>query len=387
MYYRRLRTLHDQYLVGNGFVNAVRRADHRQGRRPGPRPRTSGAARASPASAARWSPACRSGARRSPPTPSANEVPTSQSASPNVVINEIQYNPARRPATRSTSSCTTPRPPRRSTSRAGRSRVSAPAAVPRDSIPVGTVIPKGGYVVFVSHDAAFRAAYGREPLRRRAVPRRPERQRGAVIQLLTGATTACDDVTYDDGAPWPTTPNGDRTVAGAEEPDARQQPRTPAGRPAPTPVRRTPRTPRSVAAGRRWPGCSVATRPWTGATPGGTWPPGATRARRGRREAFDDSTWPSGAGSSASRTRGSSPRCAEPSRRTTYYFRTDLSTWPADRERATSSLVRDDGAVVYVNGTEVARANMPAASSSFATKASTEVTGAAENTPVTRQRC
>ena len=41
------------------------------------------------------------------------------------------------------------------------------------------------------------------------------------------------------------------------------------------------------------------------------------------------------------------------------------------------SILRDDGAVAYLNGTEVFRTNMPAGAVSYATLASTAVSGAA----------
>ncbi len=46
----------------------------------------------------------------------------------------------------------------------------------------------------------------------------------------------------------------------------------------------------------------------------------------------------------------------------------------------TLNLLRDDGAVVYVNGTEVIRSNMPTGTITNTTDASTAVTGAAEST-------
>ena len=45
-------------------------------------------------------------------------------------------------------------------------------------------------------------------------------------------------------------------------------------------------------------------------------------------------------------------------------------------------MVLDDGAVIYVNGTEAGRANLPTGAIGFTTKAVTDVTGAAENTPI-----
>ena len=69
-------------------------------------------------------------------------------------------------------------------------------------------------------------------------------------------------------------------------------------------------------------------------------------------------------------------------KRTTYYFRRTFDVTGAV-STATLELLRDDGAVVYIDGTEVARTNMPAGTIVFATQASTEITGAAEKNAVT----
>ncbi len=49
----------------------------------------------------------------------------------------------------------------------------------------------------------------------------------------------------------------------------------------------------------------------------------------------------------------------------------------------TLNVVRDDGVVVYINGTEVARNNMPAGTPAHGTLASTAISGTGETTPVT----
>ena len=46
----------------------------------------------------------------------------------------------------------------------------------------------------------------------------------------------------------------------------------------------------------------------------------------------------------------------------------------------TLQLMRDDGAVVYLNGTEVVRSNMPAGTITNTTFASSAISGAAEST-------
>ena len=64
---------------------------------------------------------------------------------------------------------------------------------------------------------------------------------------------------------------------------------------------------------------------------------------------------------------------------TTYFRRTFSVTNPADVASLSLRLWRDDGAVVYLNGTEVFRTNMPAGTISHATRASTVIMGANES--------
>lgn len=65
----------------------------------------------------------------------------------------------------------------------------------------------------------------------------------------------------------------------------------------------------------------------------------------------------------------------------TYYFRKQFSVDDASAFGSlTLDLLRDDGAVVYLNGIEVVRDNMPAGSINYSTYASTTVGGASEDT-------
>ena len=64
----------------------------------------------------------------------------------------------------------------------------------------------------------------------------------------------------------------------------------------------------------------------------------------------------------------------------TYYFRHSFNVAsPADFATLTARFVRDDGVVVYLNGIEVARSNMPAGTVTYTTLASTAVGGTAES--------
>ena len=65
----------------------------------------------------------------------------------------------------------------------------------------------------------------------------------------------------------------------------------------------------------------------------------------------------------------------------TFYFRHAFEVTNTETfARLTARLVRDDGAVVYLNGSEAFRDNMPAGAVTFATRALTTVSGADENT-------
>jgi hypothetical protein len=93
-----------------------------------------------------------------------------------------------------------------------------------------------------------------------------------------------------------------------------------------------------------------------------------------RAPAFADQTWkrgaaPLGFGDPWIRTTVNAGPNAQNRPRTTY-FRSSF-TVPADRRftSVTLSLMRDDGAVVYLNGREVARSNLPAGDVTYATDA------------------
>jgi calcineurin-like phosphoesterase family protein/Big-like domain-containing protein/purple acid phosphatase-like protein/type IX secretion system substrate protein len=65
----------------------------------------------------------------------------------------------------------------------------------------------------------------------------------------------------------------------------------------------------------------------------------------------------------------------------TYYFRKSFSVAnPATINALELQMLRDDGAVAYLNGTEVARTNMPSGTITYTTTASSAIGGSAENT-------
>lgn len=65
--------------------------------------------------------------------------------------------------------------------------------------------------------------------------------------------------------------------------------------------------------------------------------------------------------------------------RTTYFRKSFTVSSPSAYSSFTLGLLRDDGAVVYLNGVEVARSNMPTGTISYTKLASTNITGANES--------
>ena len=98
---------------------------------------------------------------------------------------------------------------------------------------------------------------------------------------------------------------------------------------------------------------------------------------------YNDSAWPTGVGDLGFRNQNATTIPAT-NGRNTYYFRTTFTVPAGDPVTAvTLDLLRDDGAVVYLNGVEVARSNMPTGAITFTTKASVSLGGDDETTPVT----
>jgi hypothetical protein len=104
-----------------------------------------------------------------------------------------------------------------------------------------------------------------------------------------------------------------------------------------------------------------------------------------RKPAFDDSKWAAGPaqlgygdGDEATIVRfGPDPQ----HKQITTYFRQSFKVAnSSSRSNLVVRLLRDDGAVVYVNGTEVLRSNMPDGTISFSTTATSTVGGADEST-------
>jgi hypothetical protein len=95
-------------------------------------------------------------------------------------------------------------------------------------------------------------------------------------------------------------------------------------------------------------------------------------------QSFDDTAWPSGATQIGY---GDGDEATVVPRVFTVYARHNfVVTSATDVTRASLRLLRDDGAIVYLNGTEVVRSNMPSGTITPTTPASTTVATTAEST-------
>jgi len=116
---------------------------------------------------------------------------------------------------------------------------------------------------------------------------------------------------------------------------------------------------------------------------------GSNQATAWRAPVFDDTGWAQGPAQLGYGDGGeatlvhcgpSAPACTTGNFITTYFRKSFTVSDPASIPQLQLSLLRDDGAVVYLNGVEVARSNLPAGAIGAATLASAAVTGAAEST-------
>ena len=219
MHFRRLRTLHDQYLVGNGFVNQFdaltvgKDADRvlNKAKWGGPTLSTSRNKVVNGVQERRNQIAAHT---------NANEVPTSQSANPAVVINEIHYKPGTATGSEEFLELYNP-----STTEAvdisGWRLKGLGSSDARVADPTRHGDPQGRLCRVRERGQRVPRALRTRPLRRRPVPRRLELQRRADPAAAGGdgrrpghlqlAGSVADDAERH------------RPLAGAEEPDARQR--------------------------------------------------------------------------------------------------------------------------------------------------------------------
>jgi hypothetical protein len=115
---------------------------------------------------------------------------------------------------------------------------------------------------------------------------------------------------------------------------------------------------------------------------GATWrylDDGTDQGSAWRSPAFDDATWASGPAELGFGDGDEATVVAAGSN--TVYFRHTFQVADAASVGALDlGLLRDDGAVVYLNGAEVLRSNMPAGPIGFATPATSQVAGSGETT-------
>ena len=299
-------------------------------------------------------------------------IPSAQVASPVIVINELHYNPA----DGGVEFLELFNPGSEAIDMSGWSIPGASL-----EIPGGTVLLPGAYAVFTEDDVAFQALYG-GGLFVASEYSGGLGGGGELIELLDADTNIIDTVEYDDSDPWPDSPDGN----------------------GPSLELLAPALDNSLPSS--WfPSTAVGGSPGevndpntTGVDPpidvqyldfGDVWKYLDDESDQGtgwRDPGFNDGPWASGPaelgygdGDEATVVDGGPVG----SRHITTYFRsTFLVGNPSAVLDLRGMLIRDDGAVVYVNGTEVYRTNMPGGTINFDTRASTGISGTAEDTPV-----
>lgn len=111
---------------------------------------------------------------------------------------------------------------------------------------------------------------------------------------------------------------------------------------------------------------------------------GSNQGTAWKETAFDDSTWASGpavlGGGDTHVVTNINLGASGARYITTYLRRTFQVTGTAGVQKLDLNILRDDGAIVYINGTEVARQNMPAGAVDYLTNSSTIVSGNDETT-------
>jgi hypothetical protein len=143
-------------------------------------------------------------------------------------------------------------------------------------------------------------------------------------------------------------------------------------------------------------GVSPSAQAWNGSTqtlvPTGSswkyWDQGSLPATDWHSPGYQDSSWPSGAaqlgyGDGDETTVVSFGTNSNNKHATTWFRRTFTVSEPSAFSQLTLNLIRDDGAVIYINGTEVARTNMPAGAITSLSTALSAIGGTSETTPVT----
>lgn len=112
---------------------------------------------------------------------------------------------------------------------------------------------------------------------------------------------------------------------------------------------------------------------------------GSNQGTAWRAVSFNDASWASGNselgyGDGGEATVVSYGSNANYKHITTYFRKSFTVNDPAAYSALTLNLLRDDGAVVYLNGTQIAKSNLPSGTIGYTTRASASITGTAEST-------
>jgi hypothetical protein len=364
MHFRRVRTLHDQLLAGSTLVNqfdawttcCVADVNLDKAKWGGPSVSTSHNKVVAGVQERRNQIAAHT---------NATEIPTSQVAAPNVVINEIQYAPI---PNGDAEYVELYNPANTSVDISGWVLTGVGDYV----MPPGTVLLAHGFGVVTRDDVAFRAAYGSGKYVIGQYDGKLDNS-GDDLALMDGTRTV-DAVSYLPTAPWPVEANG--TGPSLELNDPALDNSDPANWHASS----NAGTPDATNTGGGGGGTQTVVLPF-----GSSWKYLATGPDQGTAwsaTGFNDTSWASGTGDLGFKN-GNHTIIPSTTNRVTYYFRTTVNLAAGNPVTALDlSLLRDDGAVIYINGVEVARSNMATGTVTFTKKASASVDGAAETTPV-----
>jgi hypothetical protein len=241
------------------------------------------------------------------------------------------------------------------------------------NFPEGTIIPPNGYVLAVENYAAFLNAYG-PGLPVAGVYASALNNGGETLRLIQPGVTpeldlVIDEVTYDDDQPWPGVADG--FGPSLQLIDA---------------ARDNNRVANWAAAQGN--GGVAQTNAIFGIT--GVWKyeqSGANLGTAWRQPGYNDTAWPAGAAllyveNAPLPAPKNTPLTYTDPQQTTFYFR---KAFNFDGNPATttlnSSLIIDDGAVVYLNGVEVLRVGMPPGDINYNTFANRNVNNAVYEGP------
>ncbi len=221
------------------------------------------------------------------------------------------------------------------------------------TFPEGTILPGRGFLVVAADPAALAASNGIQGSLGPWAGQLPDED-GQVV-LKNNAGRLMDSVAYDDSDPWPVAADGSGASLAKVDPDgssefaegwtaSRSIGGTPGQANLPDPLA-PPAVQTLVAMDATW------RYEASGADPGPSWnAPG-----------FDDSAWPSAKATFVAGTGlPDGGGTVLPSGAITTYFRTDFDfAGDPATAKAWLDLLLDDGAVVYLNGVEVLRLDMP----------------------------